>query len=56
MHETHTGKPNILILRPYLWSKKGEEEFPGGENAEKNPSKDMAGKKKKDLVKVIRGI
>lgn len=32
MHETHTGRWNILILRPYLWSIKGEEEFAGEEN------------------------
>lgn len=46
-----------MILRPYLGSifEKGEEEFSGEENAEKNPRKDML-VQKEDLVKVTRGI
>lgn len=60
MHETHTGKCNILILGPYLWSifEREKRNFQVKKMLRRIPARTWLGKKKKkkDLVKVIRGI
>lgn len=58
MHETHTGRCNILILRPYLGSifeKREKRNFQVKEMLRRIPERTML-VQKEDLVKVMRGI